>query len=131
MEVYAYTDPYSGLEKRGLVCYALGDLLSWHPAKNTRLGNLVKIHLQKGKVGEKTATLISGVEMKPIYLYSAIRLEHCSDFRALDLDRLARRIAADDAAGLPLSKTQKKEVLRLKALSEKVSPGGAGKLPGA
>ncbi|MDR2404575.1 MAG: CapA family protein [Spirochaetaceae bacterium] len=123
VEQYPFTDPYSGLEKQGLICYALGDLLSWHPAKNTRLGCLPKICLQKGSLNGRTVTLISGLELKPIYLYSAIRLEHCSDFRILDLEHLARRIVAEDMPDLPLGKTQKREVLRLRALSKKILHG--------
>jgi poly-gamma-glutamate synthesis protein (capsule biosynthesis protein) len=127
VEQYRFTDPYSGLEKRGLICYALGDLLSWHPAKNTRLGCLAKIGLQKGSLEGKPLTLISALELKPTYLYSAIRFEHCSDFRVLDLYRLAQHIEAPQDAGaysgLALSKTQKREILRLRALAGKVLPG--------
>jgi poly-gamma-glutamate synthesis protein (capsule biosynthesis protein) len=120
-EQYPFTDPYSGLEKQGLIFYALGDLLSWHPAKNTRLGCLAKIHLQKGHIGDTPVTLVSGLGLMPTYLYSAIRLEKCTDFRVLDLARLAEEIEAGTVT-LPLTAKQKSEALRLRALSEKVMP---------
>jgi len=124
-EQHTFTDPYSGLEKRGLIFYALGDLLSWHPAKNTRLGCLAKIHLKKGHIGDTEITLVSGLELKPAYLYSAIRLEKCSDFRVLDLRTLALEVE-QGIFNLPLTEKQKKEVLRLRALSEKVMPQAYG-----
>jgi IS1 family transposase len=42
-EKYTYTDPRTGLRKDGLIFYALGDPLSWHPSKNSRLSATTKI----------------------------------------------------------------------------------------
>jgi poly-gamma-glutamate synthesis protein (capsule biosynthesis protein) len=118
-EQYPFTDPYTGQQKQGLILYALGDLLSWHPALNTRLGGLAKIRLQKGRVSGKPITIISGVEMKPTYLYGAIRREQCSDYRVMDLEALAAQAEAGTAP-VALSRKQRSEVLRLRDLAAKV-----------
>jgi hypothetical protein len=65
---------------------------------------------------------VAGVEMKPTYLYSEIHQEQCSDYRVLDLEALAQQVEKGRAP-LALSRKQKTEILRLRALAGKVLPG--------
>jgi len=120
-EQYPFLDPYSGVKKQGLILYALGDLLSWHPALNTRLGCLAKISVQKGAIGGRPVTVVAGVELKPTYLYSEIHQEQCSDYRVMDLEALAQQVE-EGRAPLALSRKQKTEILRLRALAGKILP---------
>ncbi|MDR2445514.1 MAG: CapA family protein [Spirochaetaceae bacterium] len=122
-EKYTYTDPRTGLRKDGLVFYALGDLLSWHPSKNSRLNALAKIRFTKGFVNGRKTTLISGAELKPLYAYSKIRLEHCGDFRLLDLMKTAEAIEKGGDVQLFLSAKDRREITRLKELAVKLMPG--------
>jgi poly-gamma-glutamate synthesis protein (capsule biosynthesis protein) len=122
-EKYTYTDPHTGLRKDGLIFYALGDLLSWHPSKNSRLGALAKVRFAKGLVNGRETTLINGAELRPLYAYSKMRLEHCGDFRLLDLMKAAQAI--EKGGGIPacLSVRDRREIRRLEALALKLMPG--------
>jgi hypothetical protein len=122
-EKYTYTDPRTGLRKDGLVFYALGDLFSWHPSKNSRLNALAKINFAKGLVDGVETTLISGAELKPLYAYSRIRLERCGDFRLLDLMKTAAAIEKGGDVQSFLSAKDRSEIIRLKELSVKLMPG--------
>ncbi|MDR1410694.1 MAG: CapA family protein [Spirochaetaceae bacterium] len=122
-EKYAYTDPYTGLRKDGLIFYALGDLLSWHPSKNSRLGALAKIRFSKGLANGRETVLISGAELKPVYAYSKIRLERCGDFRLLDLMKTAQALEKGGGFRAGLSAKDRREIIRLKKLAVKLMPG--------
>jgi poly-gamma-glutamate synthesis protein (capsule biosynthesis protein) len=123
-EKYSYTDPDTGQWKDGLIFYALGDLLSWHPSKNSRLSALAKIRFVKGRLADgRETTLLCGAELRPLYAYSKIRLERCSDFRLLDLMKAAR--ALERGSGVPacLSARDRREIRRLKELALRLMPG--------
>jgi poly-gamma-glutamate synthesis protein (capsule biosynthesis protein) len=122
-EKYTYTDPHTGLRKDGLIFYALGDLLSWHPSKNSRLNALAKIRFAKGFVNGRKTTLISGAELKPLYAYSKIRLERCGDFRLPDLMKTAAAIEKGDDVQPCLSAKDRREIIRLKELAVNLMPG--------
>jgi hypothetical protein len=106
-----------------LIFYALGDLLSWHPSKNSRLGAMAKLRFTKGFINGGETTLISGTEMRPLYAYSKMRLEHCGDFRLLDLMKTARTIEEGGDVPAYLSARDRREIKRLKALTLKLMPG--------
>jgi poly-gamma-glutamate synthesis protein (capsule biosynthesis protein) len=131
-ECYTHRDAETGLEKQGLILYALGDLVSTVPLRNAPLGALARIRIEKGRAGGAPLTLIRQVELKPVYKYREMRKNRCVDFRVLDLDKLA-----DQTAGgpLPLTKKERREILRLRALSRRVLPpalcAGDATTPGA
>jgi poly-gamma-glutamate synthesis protein (capsule biosynthesis protein) len=125
-EKYAYTDPATGAEKAGLVFYAMGDLLSWHPSKNSRLSAIAKIRFAKGSVKGVETTVISGVELKPVYAYSDIRLEQCADFRLLDLLKTAEALEQGRSIPVRLSRREQREIARLKQLAGKLMPDLSG-----
>jgi poly-gamma-glutamate synthesis protein (capsule biosynthesis protein) len=113
VEPHVCADPFSAVEKPRLAFFALGDLLSWHPSRNTRLGLLAKFTVQKGDVNGESVAFVSGAELVPTYLYSALKREICSDFRVL-------RLWGD--ADVPLTRRDKREMKRLRALQKKVVP---------
>jgi poly-gamma-glutamate synthesis protein (capsule biosynthesis protein) len=120
-EEYAFRDPETGQERQGLILYALGDLVSWEPVPNTRLSALARIHLEKGRQDGLPRSRVSGVELKPVYLYSAVKHKKCSDFRVMDLAALASAVEQGKSP-VPLTKKQQKEVQRLRALQRKILP---------
>jgi poly-gamma-glutamate synthesis protein (capsule biosynthesis protein) len=122
-EKYTYTDSHTGPRKDGLIFYALGDLFSWHPSKNSRLGAMAKLRFTKGFINGGETTLISGAELRPVYAYSKMRLERCGDFRLLDLMKAAQAI--EKGGGVPpcLSIRDRREIKRLKELALKLMPG--------
>jgi poly-gamma-glutamate synthesis protein (capsule biosynthesis protein) len=125
-ECYPFRDPDTGIEKKGLIIYALGDLVSWQPVPNTRLTALARIHLQKGRLKGIPVSLVSGVEFKPLYSWVTyqrplFQRDRCVDFRLLDLKNTASQIE-DGTLSLPLTKKQRKEVLRFRALQRRVMP---------
>ena len=123
IESYAFTDPVTGAAKRGLILYALGDLLSCHAGvPNSRLGNLVRIGISKGKAGGKECVRITSLEIAPTYLYAKLKDDVCEDFRILDFRKLAGELHAGvNAHGLDAA--AQKEVGRLEGLMGKVLHG--------
>ncbi|MDR3314360.1 MAG: CapA family protein [Oscillospiraceae bacterium] len=113
VESYRCADPYSQIEKPRLAFYALGDFMSYHPAKNTRLGLLAKFALQKGTANGEAISFVSGVQFLPTYLYTRKTRDVSHDFRVL-------RLWGNATA--PLNHRQKREILRLRKLQKKVIP---------
>jgi poly-gamma-glutamate synthesis protein (capsule biosynthesis protein) len=120
MECHRYRDEETGEERRGLILYALGDLISSnHTGFNSKLGNLAKIRVSKGEAGGKPDTRITSLEILPIYIYHDPQGEPCRDFRILDL----RKLAGDLRSGRPtvnLSEREGKEIERLDRLAKKL-----------
>lgn len=93
MEKYTYQDPFSGVKKQGLILYALGDLISCHEhIPNSRLNNLVRINISKGRIDGKQLTIISALRIRPMYIYSKMEGDKCVDFRLLNFTRLIKEI---------------------------------------
>ncbi|GHU84716.1 hypothetical protein FACS189473_2660 [Spirochaetia bacterium] len=121
-EQYVFTDQATGLKKKGLILYAMGDMASGCPGvPNSSLSAVARIGIQKGTVNGQSVTLVNKVAFKPLYRYTVFQDKRCTDYRLLDIERLAEEITGD-ACTLPLSKKQKKEALRLRALAERVMP---------
>jgi poly-gamma-glutamate capsule biosynthesis protein CapA/YwtB (metallophosphatase superfamily) len=96
MEKYAYQDPYSGIQKQGLIIYALGDLISCHEhIPNSRLNNLVRINISKGRMEGKQVTVISDLKIRPMYIYSKMEGDKCVDFRLLNFKGLIDELNKD------------------------------------
>jgi hypothetical protein len=105
----------------------MGDMASGVPGvPNSSLSAVARIGIQKGTVNGQSVTLVNEVAFKPLYRYCAFKDKRCIDYRLLDIAHLADEIHKD-ACPLPLTKEQKKEALRLRALSERVMPFAYGK----
>ncbi|MDR3337283.1 MAG: CapA family protein [Treponema sp.] len=121
-ECYSCPAPEGEIKRKGLILYAQGDLVSWHNPANSRLTALTRITVRKGTLNGAPLALISNVEFKPLYSYLVFdRKERCSDFRLLDLASLAEQVEKGSPA-VPLSPKQRKEVLRLRKLQQRVLP---------
>lgn len=133
VEVHAYTDKVTGEAKKGVIFYALGDLVSFIPAApvtvpNERLCAVARLCVQKGLVGGLEKTYITGVETKPLYAYvklgegEGLRRKFY-DYRLLDIRGLAQRLYWGTET-LPFTDQEKSEVFRLFTLAKRVLPRG-------
>ena len=120
MECHRYQDKETGEERKGLIIYALGDLVSAnHTGFNSKLGNLAKIRISKGEAGDKQSVRITSLEIMPIYIYQDMKGETCTDFRILRLSKLA----SDLRSGRPtvnIPEKEGKEIERLDQLARKL-----------
>jgi poly-gamma-glutamate synthesis protein (capsule biosynthesis protein) len=118
-ECYVHTDSVTGIVKKGLILYSLGDLIAGlMPTANETIGALARITIQKGYCRTMPCTLISGVELKPIYKYRLYRKNTCKDFRILDLYDYAEQVA-NKTVRIPLDK-KRAEIARLQHLSKRI-----------
>jgi poly-gamma-glutamate synthesis protein (capsule biosynthesis protein) len=126
-ERYEYKDERSGEAKTGLIYYALGDLFSLHSegtAPNSRLTALAKIKVQKGAINGKSKTIITDAQLKPLYSYVREDGEkRVVDYRLFDIDELAEGLD-NGGSGVALSRVQKREIKRLRALAQRLGGGG-------
>ncbi|MDT8719216.1 CapA family protein [Clostridium sp. 19966] len=116
MEKYAFLDPYSGITKQGLIIYALGDLISCHEhIPNSRLNNIVRLNISKGRIDGKELTVISDLKIRPMYIYSKMEGEQCIDFKLLNFIRLMNEINEENNH-MNFDETTVKELKRLERL---------------
>lgn len=122
MEKYTFVDPFTGIEKEGLILYALGDLISCHEhIPNSRLNLLTRINIAKGKVGNKQVSLISGMTIRPMYIYSKMENNQCVDFRLMNFMKLIDTIKSNDKIS-NLDEATIKELKRLNKLMNQLLP---------
>ncbi len=122
MEKYTFLDPFSGIQKQGLILYALGDLISCHEhIPNSRLNNLVRLDIVKGRIEEKQVALISGVKIRPMYIYSKMEGDQCVDFRLLNFNGLMEGLKRNDRHR-NLDEETIKELKRLELLMHRLLP---------
>lgn len=124
MERYEFTDPYSGLRKSGLISYALGDLVT--PTErvgmiNSRVNTLLKFSAAKGEVNGKTATFVSDVAIRPMYIFNRFEGNVCREYRLLNLAELLEDIESGNAPE-GMTEDVKTEVKRLGQLTRNVLP---------
>lgn len=120
MEKYTFLDPFSGTKKQGLIIYALGDLISCHEhIPNSRLNNLVRLTISKGRIDNKQITMISDLKIRPMYIYSKMEGDKCVDFRLLNFVRLINNIKKNPKH-LNLDEAAVKELERLNVLMHKL-----------
>ncbi|MDC7126739.1 MAG: CapA family protein [Spirochaetales bacterium] len=120
IEKYRYTDPFSGKKKEGLIVYALGDIVTpveWEGMINSRLNNLIRVEISKGNIDGETVSLVSGLQIRPMYVYAAVENDKCSDFRLLNLFKLMNDI---EKSPVSLTEKDKREVKRLGTLASKL-----------
>jgi poly-gamma-glutamate capsule biosynthesis protein CapA/YwtB (metallophosphatase superfamily) len=122
MEKYTFLDPFSGIEKQGLIIYALGDLISCHERiPNSRLNNLVRLNISKGRINGKKLTIISDLKIRPMYIYSKMQGDKCIDFRLLNFTKLMDEIKENNNC-MNFDETTVKELKRLDVLMHKLLP---------
>lgn len=120
MEKYAFHDPFLGLQKQGLIIYALGDLISCHEhITNSRLNNMLRLIISKGKINGRELTIISDVKIRPMYIYSKIEGDKCVDFRLLNFNKLIEEINKNNNY-MDFDEEEVKELKRLDVLMHKL-----------
>jgi len=120
MEKYTFLDPFSGIKKQGLIIYALGDLISCHEhIPNSRLNNLVRLNISKGRSDNKQFTIISDLKIRPMYIYSKMEGEQCVDFRLLNFAKLINEIKKNTNR-MNFDEAAVKELERLDVLMHKL-----------
>ena len=120
IECYCYKDKETGEDKKGLIIYALGDLVSAnHPGFNSRLGALARIRFSKGEADGKSCVRITSLDIMPFYIYQEMKGDLCSDFRILRL----KKLAADLRSGMKtvdIPEKEAREIERLDKLARKL-----------
>lgn len=120
MEKYTFSDPYSGITKQGLIIYALGDFISCHEhIPNSRLNNLVRLNIAKGRIKDKQLTVIADVKIRPMYIYAKMERNQCVDFRLLNFVRLINEIKKNKNQ-MDFDDADIKELERLEVLMQKL-----------
>jgi poly-gamma-glutamate synthesis protein (capsule biosynthesis protein) len=122
LERHSWIEAGTGLRRDCLIAYALGDLVSHRfpgEVPNSRLGNLIRLRISKGRVGDRPQVRITSLEAMPTYLYSRNLDGCCRDFRLLDLRKLCRELAAGENR-LGLGRAERAELRRLESLMERV-----------
>lgn len=123
LERVVYVDPFTGLEKNGLIVYALGDLISCtektDSVPNSRMGNLLRLEISKGDLKGNSVTQITDLKMKPVYFYTRMENGTCHDYRVMDLMCLLDELN-NGINRMELSSTEIAEVQRLGSLGQKV-----------
>lgn len=120
IECHRYTDYETGRQRQSLILYALGDLVSSNqPGSNSKLGCLARLRISKGMAGGVECARVSGLEIKPFYIYHGMRGEECVDFRLLDLAKLSDGIRSGEPP-VPVPENERKDILRLEALAKKL-----------
>lgn len=115
LEKYRFTDPETGAEKEGLIAYSLGNLVSDFNTKNCRVSLLLRLRFAKGMRDGKRETVISGLQLLPIYTRKKLESGRCTDFRLLDFTKLTRQLR-DGENRFSFDKRERKEIFRLERL---------------
>lgn len=120
MEKYTFVDLFSRMQKHGLIIYALGDLISCHEhIPNSRLNNLIRLNISKGKIDGKQLTIISDLKIRPMYIYSKMEGDKCVDFRLLNFTKLINQIK-ENKNPMNFDEVEVKELKRLDVLMHKL-----------
>jgi poly-gamma-glutamate capsule biosynthesis protein CapA/YwtB (metallophosphatase superfamily) len=120
IECYSYSDRETGEERKGLIIYALGDLLSAnHPGYNSRIGNLARIRFSRGEAGGKSCIRITSLDILPFYIYQEMKDGSCVDFRLLRLNKLAQDLRSGKAT-VNIPQEEAREIERLEKLTQKL-----------
>ena len=124
MEKYAYTDPFTGRKKDGLIAYALGDFISCtekdeENTPNARISTLLRLCLAKGTIDGHPAAAITDLKIRPMYFYTRMEDGACIDYRLLNLRKLLEELQSGrDRMGLGAKAAA--EAVRLGSLAKKV-----------
>lgn len=110
MERYVYEK--DGEEKAGLIIYACGDFVAYHPkSKNSKISYITKFDIVKGLVEGKETTVITDLKMMPVYMLNEQIQGDVYDCRMLKFSdvmadngengKYVYNIPAEDRAQLP------------------------------
>lgn len=89
MERYVFTDPFTRRQKQGFAIYSLGDFVSDDIFTWCHLVPLLKLTFEKGNLGGKPHTQVSGVQVLPVYNWGS---KTGPELQFLDLKKTARLV---------------------------------------
>ena len=69
MEKYSFTCPYTNTPKNGFAIYSLADFVAYDIFTWCKMPIILKLKIAKGKQANKEQTVISGLDVMPIYNY--------------------------------------------------------------
>lgn len=72
MEKYSFTCPHTNISKNGFAIYSLADFVAYDIFTWCKMPIILKLKLAKGKQANKEHTIISGLDVMPIYNYGTI-----------------------------------------------------------
>jgi poly-gamma-glutamate synthesis protein (capsule biosynthesis protein) len=124
LEKYAYTDPFTGRVKNGVIAYALGDLISCtekdeESTPDARICNPIRLQISKGNLYGMPTTFIASLKIQPMYFYTKMENGRCVDYRLLNLRNLLQELGAGTNR-MALSDAEIAEVQRLGRLAQKI-----------
>ncbi|WPC39711.1 CapA family protein [Clostridium sp. JS66] len=115
MEKYEFKDPFTGEVKNGFIIYSLGDFVAYHKyTKNTKLSWIIGLEISKGILKEKQVTLLTGLKVLPIYIYTGFQNNYCNTFKFLRFEKLLKQLES----GENLYDFDHKEIEELKRLKK-------------
>lgn len=93
MEKYTYKDPFTGKIKDGFIIYSLGDFVTYHKhTKNTKVSWIIGLDISKGMQEGEETTIITGLKILPIYIYTGFKDERCITFKFLKFEKLLEQL---------------------------------------
>ena len=120
IECYNYKEDVGGADRKCLIVYALGDLVSSNqPGVNSNLGNLAKFRISKGLASGKECLRVISLEIMPIYIHHRMEANECLDFCLLDLAKLSAEIQRGESA-VVITKKERRDIIRLDRLAKKL-----------
>jgi len=92
MEKYVFRDPFSGRIKPGFAIYSLGDFVAYDIFVWDRMPIMLKVTLEKGRVGRQRHAQVTGVEVLPVYNWGSKNPDQPKQLRFLDLKKTLAQV---------------------------------------
>ena len=92
MEKYVFKDPFSGQIKPGFAIYSLADFVAYDIFVWDRMPVMLKLTLEKGRVGDQRYAQVTGVEALPVYNWGSKNSDQPKQLRFLDLKKTLAQV---------------------------------------
>jgi poly-gamma-glutamate synthesis protein (capsule biosynthesis protein) len=90
MEKFEFVCPFENYKKHGFAIYSLPDFVAYDIFILDRLIPLLKLHIEKGEIDGKLRTILTSIEVLPIYNWGSKNLKKSKEIRFLDLKKTVR-----------------------------------------
>ena len=87
LSFYNYRHEITGEEKQSLIIYSLGDFVAYDIFKWCHAPLIAKLHISKGTLNGEKRTLITGIQLKSIYLDATVKKGKVTQLRFRDIKR--------------------------------------------
>jgi hypothetical protein len=92
MEKYVFKDPFTGMTKPGFAIYSLADFVAYDIFVWDRMPVMLKLDIEKGKIGDRTHTQVTDVEVLPVYNWGNKDPRQARQLRFLDLKKTMAQV---------------------------------------